>query len=240
MDILSKIWSALSSGEPSAVAAVIGVAGAIVGGLLGALVGGLVSIWAVDRTHRKNLERESAALARQQVGFVQALQAEVEGLWVAFETEMGPAIRSAGAAGLARYFPVTANFFVVYPANAFLLGQIDDLELRKAIVQLYLAMGVMIDAIKLNNSLFAASDQARSMFQIYGASSAPVSMNLQMQAAERALAQYGSVIKNLLQALEDFNSKFFKASNRWLGAHGAKTNEPPQVLRPEAMPPLAS
>jgi hypothetical protein len=101
-------------------------------------------------------------------------------------------------------------------------------------------MGVMIDAIKLNNSLFAASDQARSMFQIYGASSAPVSMNLQMQAAERALAQYGPVIKNLLQALEDFKSKFFKASNRWLGARAEKTNEPPQVLRPEAMPPLAS
>ena len=53
------------------------------------------------------------------------------------------------------YYPLTQEYFTVYNTNAFLIGQIEDHDLRKLIVTTYTKARGLIDAYRLNNELLA-------------------------------------------------------------------------------------
>lgn len=240
MSWVERVWALLLLPDPTVVGALLGVGGAVIAGVLGGFLGGRLSVKAAlegaKRAHADNVEREQRSLDQQLVGFVQALQAEVEGLLISFETEIAPAIRSATSEnGVNIFFPITRDYFVVYPANAAMLGHIDDLQLRKQIVKVYIAMKAMIDTIHMNNRYVDTFERAARSFFIQGGPNAPAAANLDAQAAKHALVQYGSGMKNVLATVMSEIESFYDISNTWLIRRGMQPNPAPQFLRPEGV-----
>jgi hypothetical protein len=236
MTWLERVWGQLVAGEPTLVAAVLGVVGSVIAGVLGGWLGGRLSVKAAlrgaEKAHKDNLERESRAMGQQVVGFVQALQAEVEGLLVSFEAEIAPTIRAAKAEdGVTVFFPIGRDYFIVYPANASMLGHIDDLQLRKRIVKMYIAMKAMIDTIHMNNRYLDAFNRARNL-SIEGDTVAMVAAALDTRFAKAELVQYSEGMKRALGTVMSEIGGFYEASNAWLIGRGMQPNPPPQFIRP--------
>ncbi len=71
----------------------------------------------------------------------------------------------AGEEPLLRHYPVRQEYFIVYNANASLIGSIGNHDLRKSIVTIYTKPNSMIDAYKFNNNYLQRYDYLTSLFQ---------------------------------------------------------------------------
>jgi hypothetical protein len=236
MSWIDKVWTLLLLPDPTIIAALLGVLGAVIAGVLGGWLGGRLSVKAAlegaQRAHADNVKREQRALQGQLVGFVQAIQAEVEGLFIAFETQAAPAIRATEAdVGVRTFLSFSRDYFIAYPANAGMLGHINDLQLRKQIVKVYIAMRAMIDAIHTNNRYLDRFERTMSIWPLRG----PLPQEAQYH--EQMIVRHGKSMKSVLGNMMSEIEGFYTASNGWLVARGMKSNPPPQFGQPEGIPP---
>lgn len=238
MQSINAWWAYVLAMDVAIRAAIIGIVGAIIAGGLGGLIGGRLSVRAAlegaNKAHLDNLARDGLASTRHLIGLIQAVQAEVAAVVEAFEVEVGPAIRQMKAEnGLDIVFPISRDYFVVYPANAALLGHIEDAVLRSQIVKVYIAMKSMIDTIHMNNHLRENYEQAAKNFFLQGgpAALAPPAAKVDAEVSQQVLAEYGPKMKAVFNTVIDEIEELFAASNRWLVEHGAPENPPPKVDR---------
>lgn len=52
---------------------------------------------------------------------------------------------------LLMYYPILQDYFTIYNNNAFLIGRIEDSDLRKSIVEVYTAAKALMDSYRMNN-----------------------------------------------------------------------------------------
>lgn len=236
MDTLHTVLDEIAAGKSD-------LWGAILGGVIGAVIASFAAIgagWLGARGALKAAEisagharDNSAARAKRAqldagVAFVQSIQAEVQGLWNSFSADIGPKIHTADNDGYKYANIVGHNYFVVYMANAQLLGSVSDAPLRKCIVSLYIEAMSFIDALGYNTRLVELYDEsARSVALADG----PLAATLQWDHSARGkrVADYLGVLRQSLQTLEVEMERFWELSNAWLAQNGAATNPPPQM-----------
>ena len=129
---------------------IVTVTGAIVGGGLT----GYFTLRAADKSHRQALDVQKQNQKKIVKGFLQAVHDEIETLWETYQSGIGVQLEALkdGYALLA-FYPVTQDYFTVYSSNGFLIGHVEDADLRKLIVQVYSKARGLIDSYKMNNDM---------------------------------------------------------------------------------------
>ncbi len=152
---IMEIWESLLSG--------------LIGAIVGGGIAGYFSLSATNKAHTqaKNLEdRKSRELMD---GLLQGLHDEIETLWDSYIEGIGVQLEALPEnQPLLMYYPVTQEYFTIYVGNAFLIGRIRDIELRKKIVFTYSKARGLIDSYRLNNELVQKFEHWDSMFKQTG------------------------------------------------------------------------
>lgn len=195
-------------------AAFISVGGALIAGRIGGRMATTAALQGAEKAHKDNLARDAAASTERAVAFVQAIQAEAETLWFQVSQYILPDIDEIRTVGmLNKEYSISDDYFQVYKANASMLGLVDDREVRKAIVQAYIAAFSFVDTLRINSVLVQRVRAALGPFprghpQTYV-------MNV---CAE--LIAYAPAVGRSSAALEDCITKFFHHTNAWLTSKG--------------------
>lgn len=85
---------------------------------------------------------------------MQAIHDELETVYERYQETMGARLESlCENEPLNFYYPLVSDFFSVYNGNTFLIGRINDNDLRKQIIKTYTLSKGMADSFRLNNDL---------------------------------------------------------------------------------------
>jgi hypothetical protein len=228
---VNTLFSLYTDARPEIQAAYIGVAGALIGGLVASILTGWFTVAATNRAHRQQRERDAEERRQRTIAFVQAVQTEIEQLFVSLNTDVFPSIDriETNKPMEARYWEGETRLDV-YRSNAELLGNIDSLDARRSIVKAYAAADALVSALKMNDSLLQQRDAARKEATIQ--SGFPQFGNI-VRAIE---VQLGSFAAGLVPKRRDFEkmvTEMFDRTNKWLNAQGAKGTPPPMDAKVE-------
>ena len=168
----------------------------LMSGLIGAVIGGILtgvfSIIAVNRTEKHNRDSQAEADSKILKGLLQALHDELESIFERYQETMGAHIESLPEEQpLLMYYPVMNDFFTVYNANAFLIGRIEDNDLRKSLVRTYVLAKGLVDSYRMNNELLSKFEHWDALF---AETNNPVHQQ-HAQAQCDALVTYGTQLK---------------------------------------------
>jgi hypothetical protein len=165
--------------NPETIAAIWG---GIAGGFF-AVAAVLVQNW-VNRIEQRRAER------RILIAVLQAIQDEIESLWDRYMQTAGGIISNLVAnTAFTVYYPVGFDYFTIFSGNAFLIGRIENTELRKLIVQTYTHARGLIDSYRMNNVMLEKLERANIL-----ATQQPAHKN-QVQAELNVLVQYAQRMK---------------------------------------------
>lgn len=133
-----------------------GVAGAVIGG--GATLLGVR--WQQASAAKEQKRREEA----HHRAILQALHDELETVLEVYTHTIGSRIEALPKGHAFAYFwPVSADYFTVYNANAVFIGHLKDDDMRKALIKTYTYARTLIDSFRLNNGLLERSHNAHFM-----------------------------------------------------------------------------
>lgn len=127
-------------------------------GLIGAVIGGILtgvfSILAVNKTEKHHRDARTENDAKVLKGLLQALHDEIDSIYERYQENMGARIEALQeGTPLLIYYPIINDFFTVYNANAFLIGRIENNDLRKSLVRTYVLAKGLVDSFRMNNEL---------------------------------------------------------------------------------------
>lgn len=127
---------------------------AITGAVVGGVSTGFFTLRAVKKAHQNTIELQNEKEEAIIQGLLQAIHDEVETIWDRYQEGIGVHLEALKEnQPLAMYYPVVQDYFTVYNGNTFLIGRIEDNDLRKDIVFLYTAAKGLADSYRLNNDL---------------------------------------------------------------------------------------
>ena len=177
---------------------------AIIGALIGGFLALLGSVLAAHKQHKNDLRKRKLELQEQLQGFYSALKTEISVLWERYMWGMGHRVEQlVDGKYIDGYYPVTQEYFVNYKANARLVGQIPDQQLREMIVTTYSKASGLIDSYRLNNHFNEQHDHWAWL-----AAETQNALHLQRaKALENCLVDYVVPIKQLHFELKDLIPK---------------------------------
>jgi len=130
----------------------ISFGGALLGALMGGLFAFLATVYSLKKSQTNNLaiqeQSNRATIRGVLLGIKTEIEANVKGYIE--ETKEFWATYSEGKPFLFIY-DVTQNYFIVFDSNAYILGQIEDDDLRESIIVAYLNAKGLIDSHLLQN-----------------------------------------------------------------------------------------
>lgn len=166
----------------------------VVGALVGGGLTGYFTLRAADKSHKNALDLQKQNQKKLIKGFLQAVHDEIETLWETYQAGIGVQLEASPEGhGLLVYYPVTQDYFTVYNSNGFLIGHIEDPDLRKMIVQVYSKARGLIDSYKMNNDLVAKFEYWANLHK------------------ETNNAVYEQNAKGMLVVLQDYGKKLKKS-----------------------------
>ncbi len=123
-------------------------------GLGGACIGGLITI-IVARQSFENQKKQANDNEKKLIqSLLQAIHDEIETVHDRYQETMGIKLENLqDDTGLTFYYPLVSDYFSVYNGNTFLIGRIDNNDLRKQIIKTYTLLKGMVDSFRLNNDL---------------------------------------------------------------------------------------
>jgi hypothetical protein len=217
-----RLWALIVQPDATIWAGIIGLGGAIFAGWLGGVIGGgravKAALLGAKRAHADNVRLAADAVKAQAVAFVQAIRTEFDALSIFITRSMTPVIEQAEAdKPINARFILSEDYFAIYRANANLLGNIDDAQVRDVIVRAYLAAQGFFDVIRTNNAVVDSTEQdARAI----DPSQLAATFANQMYAA----GLLNSAARAVVNAHLEFHcarDEFFKRTQEWLETKGA-------------------
>lgn len=164
----------------------------ITGAIIGGLLAGYYSFRATKEAHKNQTELAQKNESQIIRSLLQALHDELETVFENYHEHMGSRVESLDEGQpLAYYYPLVSDFFSVYNGNTFLLGRIQDNDLRKSIIKTYTLGKGMIDSFRMNNDLI-------QKFEHWDAVYAETKSQFHLDKAlahRQALVEYAKVLK---------------------------------------------
>ncbi len=143
----------------------INVFAALVSAIIGGAIAGVFSLRAVDKTYEESAKAEDARQKAQVRAFLQAIHDEIETVWEHYQVVMGALIELLpDGQPLNFYFPISQEYFTIFNNSASMLGQVDDADLRRLIVQVYIKSKGLLDSYRFNNNIVGHHEQAVLLF----------------------------------------------------------------------------
>ena len=125
---------------------------AVIGGIVGSMLGGGFSALATWQAYKHNLALERIKTQETINGILQALHLEMEAVLKSFEW-FGEQLNDVKEGEVFAYsFQIRCNYFVVYPNNTAIIGQIEDANLVRQIIASYTSASSFLDAIEVNDT----------------------------------------------------------------------------------------
>lgn len=148
------------------VTAAVSLVSVIIGGIIGGSMSLVASLKATERAYKYRLKLQEESRKEDVKNLIQAIHDEIDILWDRYLWGVGNELEKlAEGEPFLSFYPVTQEYFVVYNANASLIGSIDNHELRKEIVTIYTKAKALIDSYKMNNNYLQRYDYITSLFQ---------------------------------------------------------------------------
>jgi len=176
-------------------------------GLVGAIIGALFGGWAVLRSAKKQHENDKrlANLERQRRidGVLQAIYYEIKILGEVYDDAAGKVLATIPDGGECRVqFSLTQDYFIVYPANCEVIGQIDDDEkLVEVIINTYNIANFLIEIYRINTLLL--ENQIKIQTKI--TDNMPVTQSHAMWQAK--VNQYSQYLRDSARDLKKYDAK---------------------------------
>ena len=126
---------------------------AIIGGLVGSLLGGGLASLVAWQAHKHDLKLEQIQNRKRIDGILLAIRYEIETLREFYEQDIGAMLKELpeGVAFDSHFRMMTEKYFIVYPNNTEIVGQIADSDLVKSIVVTYNKANFLIEGLHMNN-----------------------------------------------------------------------------------------
>lgn len=174
---------------------------------IGAFIGSILTLIATFISHHLQRSRDKERDKQHIRGYLQGLHDEIETLWDSYMEGVGSQVdASQDEQPLAIYWAVTQDYFTVYNANAHLIGQIDNVDLRKSIVSTYSKARGLIDSFRMNNELVHKLEYTQLLFQ---ETQLPVHQT-QANAHLKTLTMYAKAIRKSHQTLKESVQKLLR------------------------------
>ena len=191
----------------------------LIAAIIGGLIGGGFAILAGWQTHRNNLKLDEVQKQKKIDGILQAIRYELEILGQVYQEQAGGLLEKHKAGEPFNvHFSLTEKYFIVYPNNTDVVGQIEDTNLVKSIIVTYNKANFLIEMFRINNLYLAQQKEMEKLF--YSTTDTnllkkwvPPSQNLKaMQIQHTALLSKAhedlvSETKNLLANIDDYRER---------------------------------
>lgn len=161
---------------------------------IGSIAAILAAVAVASRQVRSARAQSIEAERREIANILQALRDEIEALWEGFEKTFGGRLsRSEPGKVFEFWWPSPEDPFVVYRSSAGKIGQIDNHDLRRAIVRVYARAEGMLVTVRTHNALLLTLRAARDAFE-----EDKTRLNWKrVKRAERAIISYGDTMRAL-------------------------------------------
>jgi hypothetical protein len=144
----------------------ITIIASILGSIVGGGIAGFFTLQGVKKAHQHDLEKQKKDREALVKSLLQSLHDEIETLWETYMKGIGVKLEAlSDNQPFLLYYPVTQEYFTVYTGNSFLIGQIDNNDLRKAIIATYTKARGLIDSYRFNNDLLQKYEYWSFLFQ---------------------------------------------------------------------------
>lgn len=159
----------------------MGLGGALIAGLMGlvgALVGGLATFIVGHQAVSAQKARDADAERAQIRATLQAIRDEVTVLCEVHMTAAGASIKEASpAAPIELFYPVSANYFTAFEANADRIGRVENDVLRCQIIRTYVHFKALFDTVRLNNHFVERLEHAEALHRAASDQQAAIARN---------------------------------------------------------------
>lgn len=190
---------------------------AIIGGIVGSLVGGGFSVLAAWQAHKHNLSLEQKQAHETIDGILHAIRIEWSVMLKEFDW-LGERLNEVkDGQGFTYFFKITKNYFIVYPNNTSIVGQIADSELCRQIVTAYTRANTFMDAIEVNNE----NERRLREFETHATTSTMYDINNHRQR----MADFVPHLKQSFQELKAEAGKLAKAIDDYRQKHPVPSNK---------------
>ncbi|MDD3597178.1 hypothetical protein [Sulfuricurvum sp.] len=134
-------------------------------GIIGAIIGGGFTLIGTYYTFKNQREQASENEKKIMQSLLQAIHDELETINERYQETVGSRIESLEEGkGLTFYYPLVSDYFSVYNGNTFLIGRIENNDLRKQIIKTYTLLKGMVDSFRLNNDLVQKFEHSNKIF----------------------------------------------------------------------------
>ncbi|ADI30857.1 hypothetical protein [Methylotenera versatilis] len=137
-----------------------------VAAVIGGVIAGFFSILATKMAfkHQQGQSENNEKIIISSL--LQAIHDELETVYERYQVTMGARLESIREnEPLNFYYPLVSDFFSVYNGNTFLIGRINDNDLRKQIIKTYTLSKGMVDSFRLNNDLVHKFEYANKLYE---------------------------------------------------------------------------
>ena len=139
---------------------------AIIGAIVGGLITGYFALEATKRSYKNQKLQAEEKESNLIKSLLQAIHDEIETVYERYQDTMGATLESIGDdEPLLFYYPLASDYFSVYNGNTFLIGRIQDNDLRKQIIRTYTLSKGMADGFLMNNDLVRKYEYANKIFE---------------------------------------------------------------------------
>ncbi|MFH2137399.1 MAG: hypothetical protein ABII88_02685 [Candidatus Omnitrophota bacterium] len=159
---------------------------------IGAFIGSSITLLATIISHYLQCSAQQQKEEKEIKGFLQAIHDEIETLWKIYTEGMGNILEATPInTPLPYYYPLTQEYFTIYVNNTSFVSKIEDIVLRKNIVETYVQAKGLIDSYKMNNELVYKYEHSAWTYQETQSNIHKISMD----AHHKALIEYAKSLK---------------------------------------------
>jgi hypothetical protein len=184
--------------------------------IIGGLIGGVSALFAVRQAHKNSLKLDQVQRQQKIDGILQSIRCELVILGEVYRQQAGGILEELKEGEPFNVnFSLTEKYFIVYPNNTDVVGQIDDPGLVKAIVVTYNKANFLIEMFRINNWYI---DQRRGLLDIEWKTLQVGSQLTDIAALERRRIEHAGLLKkvhadldretiSLLKRIDDYRQR---------------------------------
>ena len=135
----------------------------------GAVIGGVIAGFFVLRATQKSFDNQRIHSDENEekliAGVLQSIHDEIDTVFERYQETMGAKIESLERGqALLYYYPLVSDFFTIYNGNSFLIGRIQNNDLRRQIIRTYTLAKGIVDSYRMNNDLVSKWEFSDNLF----------------------------------------------------------------------------
>jgi len=195
--------------------------------IIGGLIGGGFAIWAGHQAHRNSLKLDQVQGQEKIDGILQAIRCELVILGEVYGQQAGgmlEELREGEPFNVS--FSLTEKYFIVYPNNTDVVGQIEDPDLVKAIVVTYNKANFLIEMFRINNLYI---EQRRELLDTHNQTlleGSQLAIRTNIATLEKRRIEHAALLKKVHKDLDTETTRLLKQIDDYRQHRSSKARKP--------------